>query len=726
MTPLIPLTRDLVLIGGGHTHALVLRMWGMKPLPGVRLTVINPGPTAPYSGMLPGHIAGHYSRDELDIDLVRLCRFAGARLIEGEAIHIDRQGKKVTVPGRPPIGYDVASIDIGIHSEMPELAGFAAHGVPVKPLGAFASRWGAFLSQVRAGEIAPEVSVIGGGVGGAEVAMAMAHALKGAGVEPHVSLIESAEALGNMQGRLHRQVLNGLADNGVEIRFGAKVAKVTEKAVVLADGSNIPSQFTCGSAGARPHAWVAGTDLPVQDGFIKVDETLACMDDVDVFASGDCVHLTASPRPKAGVYAVRAAPVLLHNLKARLTGGTAKAFRPQASFLKLISLGRKSAIAEKAGFSAQGDMLWRWKNSIDQKFMDQFRSLPEMATEPLPERALGVDEALGDAPLCGGCGAKVGSGVLGEALECIPDAGRGDVLSRPGDDAALLHFGQTTQVVSVDHLRAFDEDPWRMARIATVHALGDVWAMGAAPQSVLVSLTLQRMSAELQKRALSEIMDGVRSITEACGAEIVGGHTTLGAETTIGLTVTGLVQTDQRAITLEGARTGDALILTRPIGSGTLLAAEMTGKARGQDVVALLNELQQPQDNAAEILAAAHAMTDVTGFGLGGHLLAMCKASGVGAAIRLDAIPVFDGAVDLTMQGIRSSIFPENAKVADAFDGMNGAIGDLLFDPQTSGGLLAAVSAECADTILERLSAAGYSAATIGEITEDKGKITCI
>ena len=135
MTPLIPLTRDLVLIGGGHAHALVLRMWGMKPLAGVRLTVINPGPTAPYSGMLPGHIAGHYSREALDIDLVRLCRFAGARLIVGEAAHIDRKAKTVHVPGRPPIGYDVVSVDIGIHTQMPELEGFAAHGVPVKPLG---------------------------------------------------------------------------------------------------------------------------------------------------------------------------------------------------------------------------------------------------------------------------------------------------------------------------------------------------------------------------------------------------------------------------------------------------------------------------------------------------------------------------------------------------------------------------------------------------------------
>ncbi|MFB1025100.1 MAG: bifunctional NADH dehydrogenase FAD-containing subunit/selenide, water dikinase SelD, partial [Octadecabacter sp.] len=128
MKTTIPYTRDLVLVGGGHTHALVLRSWGMNPLPGVRLTVINPGPTAPYSGMLPGFVAGHYTRDELDIDLVQLARFAGARLIAGKATAIDPVGKTITVLGRPDIAYDVAAIDVGITSEMPRLAGFADFG----------------------------------------------------------------------------------------------------------------------------------------------------------------------------------------------------------------------------------------------------------------------------------------------------------------------------------------------------------------------------------------------------------------------------------------------------------------------------------------------------------------------------------------------------------------------------------------------------------------------
>ena len=721
MTPLIPLTRDLVLIGGGHSHALVLRMWGMKPLAGVRLTVINPAPTAAYSGMLPGNIAGHYTRDELDIDLVRLCRFAGVRLIIDEATAIDRQAKTVTVQGRPPIAYDVASIDIGIHSRMPEIDGFPEHGIPVKPLDHYASRWAAFLEKAAHGEASPDVAVIGAGIGGAELAMAMSHALTAVGVTPQVSLIEAQSSLSGMKPATERKLRRALEQAGIATVFNARILRVSDAAVILEDGNTIPSSFTCGSAGAKPHEWVAATDLPLQDGFIKVDRTLACVDDPDVFASGDCAHLTHAPRPKAGVYAVRAAPVLLRNLRARLTGGQMRSFRPQKTYLKLISLGGKRALAEKASMTAQGHALWRWKDRIDQKFMDKFRHLPAMPSVLLPERALGVDEMLGDKPLCGGCGAKVGPDTLSCAVNALPLVTRPDVLSEVGDDAAVLDFGTKRQVITVDHLRSFDSDPWRMARIATVHAMGDVWAMGATPQSVLVSLTLERMSAALQARTLTEIMDGVQSIAGQSGAAIVGGHTSLGAETTIGLTVTGTLEGSQQAITIAGAKPGDALILTRPLGSGTLLAGEMAAQAKGADILAMLDELQRPQDQAARILSAAHAMTDVTGFGLGGHLLAMCKASGVGAELTLSNIPLFSGAKELCDAGVRSSIFKDNAKAAEAFTGLSGVTGDLLFDPQTSGGLLAAVDADHAVGLLLKLKSAGYHAAIIGHLTTPQG-----
>ena len=723
MTPLIPLTRDLVLIGGGHAHALVLRMWGMKPMAGVRVTVINPAPTAPYTGMLPGFVAGHYDRDELDIDLVKLCRFAGARLVIGVAHGIDRDNQTVQVHGRPDVGYDVASIDVGIHSGMPEIEGFTEHGIAAKPLDRFARRWSEFCATAS-GLNTANAAVIGGGIAGAELALAMKHKLAETTSNAQVALIESSDRLTGVSASTQRTLTRALKSEGIDCYFGVEVSQVEADRIHIG-AKAITSYFTVGSAGAKPHGWVASTDLVLNDGFIEVDETLACIDDPMIFAAGDCAHLTKSPRPKAGVFAVRAAPVLIHNLKAQLSGGALKPFNPQSKYLKLISLGRKSAIAEKGAFSFAADKMWDWKNHIDQKFMDQFRSLPRMSQPPLPiERAVGVEDQ-SDKPLCGGCGAKVGPRVLTDALCELPNGQRADVQSELGDDAAVIKIGGRKQIISVDHLRAFDLDPWRMARIATVHALGDVWAMGAEPQSVLVSLILPRMSNELQKRTMSEIMAGIQSITGESGADIVGGHTSLGAEMTIGLTVTGMLPKGTNAVTLSGAKAGDALILTRPIGSGTVLAAEMAGQACGANVVDLLKHMQHPQAKASAILNGANAMTDVTGFGLGGHLLAICKASMVGATLNMDAIPVFEGALELSKAGHRSSIFQDNAAISSQFTGLEHDKGDLLFDPQTSGGLLASVDQETSEVLLKQLQEAGYTAAIIGQVTDEQEKINC-
>ena len=702
----IPFTRDLVLIGGGHTHALVLRKWGMNPLPGVRLTVINPGPTAPYSGMLPGFVAGHYTRDELDIDLVKLARFAGARLINGKAVAMDPAGKTITVPNRPPVAYDVAAIDVGITSEMPRLPGFADHGIPAKPLGTFATRWDAFRAKAQS----PKVAVIGGGVAGAELAMAMAHALRDRA--PEVSLIDRGRVLDDFNLPARSRLMAALSELGVTCVENAEVTEVLANGVRLADGRIIASDFTTGAAGARPHDWIADIGLDLHDGFLTVGPTLQTSDP-DVFAVGDCAHLSHDPRPKAGVFAVREAPYLYDNLCARLSDRPLRAFRPQKDYLKLISLGGKTALAEKLGTARRGKLLWRWKDQIDSKFMTQFDDLPNMEQDLPLRTATGVAEALGDAPLCGGCGAKVGRSALQSALGQLPAITRADVTTLPGDDAALLTVGGQRQVLTTDHLSAVTDDPVTMARIATVHALGDIWAMGAAPQAATLTLIVPRMTAELQARTVAEITSTVTDALADSGAALVGGHTTMGDSLTIGLSVTGLC--DRDPITLVGAKPGDALILTKPVGSGTIMAAEMRRRARGADVIAGLEAMQHPQGDAAAALQAAHAMTDVTGFGLAGHLAGICEASGVGAEVRLEDVPLMQGALDLAEGGVRSSLYPDNRAV-EGVSAPDTARGALMFDPQTGGGLLAAVPQDVAAKL------SGHSGFYhIGEITNRPG-----
>jgi selenide,water dikinase len=713
MTPLIPLTRDLVLIGGGHSHALVLKRWGMNPLPGVRVTLIDPGPLTAYSGMLPGHVAGHYDADILQIDLVRLARFAGARLILGRAEAIDLALREVIVGARR-IGFDAASLDVGVTSRMPQVEGFAEHGVPAKPLGLLARAWG----EYRAGEGPARVAVIGGGVAGAELAMAAAHGLRHRAAT--VTVIDKDRLLAGASDSARRIVRTRMSALGVTAIEGAGVARIEADRVLLDDGREVASNFTIGAAGARPQGWLAETGLATTDGFVDVAPTLETSAR-HVFAVGDCAHMTETPRSKAGVFAVRQAPVLFDNLRAALSGGAMRDYCPQEDYLKLVSLGGKSAMAEKWGRAVAHPLLWRWKDRIDRRFMGKLSDLPEMATPKLPEPlAEGVVEALGDKPMCGGCGAKVGRGALGEALAGLPTRTRADVLPLPGDDAGLIVTGGLRQVISTDHLRSFVEDPDLMTRIAAIHALGDIWAMGAKPQAATVSLILPRMSAEMQRRTMVEIMGAAREVMDAAGAHILGGHSSLGSELTVGFTVTGICEDDP--VTLGGARPGAVLILTKPIGSGTIMAAEMARAAPGRVVAEAWDAMRQEQGRASAILKGAQAMTDVTGFGLAGHLSGICEASGCGAELRVADVPLMPGALDLAEAGTRSTLFADNLSGAGAvITGAGGPRTDLMFDPQTAGGLLAAVAEQDAERLLAELRAAGYAAAVVGRMVKGAG-----
>ncbi|MGR3465127.1 selenide, water dikinase SelD [Limimaricola sp.] len=713
MTPLIPLTRDLVLIGGGHAHALVLRRWGMNPLPGVRLTLIDPGPLTAYSGMLPGYVAGHYDAHTPQIDLVRLARFAGARLIIGRAEGFDAQAGEVIVGARR-IGFDAASFDVGVTSEMPQLEGFAEHGVPAKPLGRLAQAWAAF----RAGDGPARVAVIGGGVAGAELAMAAAYGLRHRNAR--VTVIEQGRVLSETSPSARRLVLRRMADLGVEVVENAGVARIEADHVLLDDGRAIASTFTIGAAGARPQAWLEASGLALDEGFIRVGPTLETSAP-QVFAAGDCAHMVETPRSKAGVFAVRQAPVLFDNLRAALSGGKMRDYVPQKDYLKLVSLGGKAAMAEKWGRAWAHPVLWRWKDRIDRKFMDKLSDLPDMAAPKLPEPvAEGVIEALGEKPMCGGCGAKVGRGALREALAGLAAQPRADVVALPGDDAGLVITRGAKQVISTDHLRAFVEDPHLMTRITAIHALGDIWAMAARPQAATVNLILPRMSAEMQRRSMAEILAAAREVMDAAGAAIIGGHSSLGSELTVGFTVTGICEGEP--VTLGGARPGAALILTKPVGSGTIMAAEMARAAPGPVVAKAWEMMAQGQGRASEILRGAQAMTDVTGFGLAGHLSGICEASGCGAELEVAKVPLMEGALELSEAGTRSTLFADNMAGAGAvIMGAGGARADLMFDPQTAGGLLAAVAAQEAERLVEELRAAGYPAAIVGRMVEGRG-----
>lgn len=408
----IPLARDIVLIGGGHAHALALRMWGMRPLPGARLTLIAPDPVAEYSGMLPGFVAGLYAPDDLSIDLVKLARHAGARLILDRATGIDRDAGQILLAGRPPVAFDLASVDIGVTAASPDIRGFAEHALPVKPTRAFVTGWHEFAEKGGG-----QVVVIGGGLAGIELALAARTRLP----DCPVTVIEATDQpMAEVSAPARRRVLDRMGARGVQLLTGMRVDAVEGDAVALADGRRLPADLVLGAAGGWVAGWLGQSGLTMQGDRVAVDAHLRTSDP-RIFAVGDCAILTGAPRPQAGVFAVRQAPVLLHNLRvAAQEKGRMRAFRPQRDWLRLIA-GGGGAVADKWGFGAGGDWVWRWKDRIDRRFMTMFTALPQMPAPPWPAHiAAGALEAAGDKPLCGGCGAKVGRVALHRVLSAQP------------------------------------------------------------------------------------------------------------------------------------------------------------------------------------------------------------------------------------------------------------------------------------------------------------------
>jgi selenide,water dikinase len=710
------ITQDLVLVGGGHAHVHVLKSLGMRPVPGVRVSLVARDVETPYSGMLPGYVAGHYSFEECHIDLGRLARFAGARLIRDEAIGLDRAGGFLLTHAHPPIRWDLLSIDIGSAPRSDDVSGAAEHAIAVKPIARFATRWEALLG--RAPELPTlRLAVVGGGAGGVELALAAQYRLAQVGSGTvEVSLVTREALLPSHNRRVRRYFERIFGERGIALLTHQEIVRVEPGKLICADGRSVAfdEALWVTEAGAAP--WLAETGLPLTtDGFISIDETLRSPADPRIFAAGDVATMLAHPREKAGVYAVRQGPPLAANLRRALTGKRPRRAVPQRRGLALIGTGDGHAVASRGPFAAYGASWWQLKDWIDRRWMRRYRELPEMT----------VDEAE-DPMRCGGCAAKVPAAVLGRVMRQLQPA-TGDAvmigLDAP-DDAALISFpGAPPLLQTVDFFRAMVDDPYLFGKIAANHALGDIYAMGGAPEAALAIATLPPARPPIVEHDLFHMLRGGLDVLEAAGAVLIGGHSAEGAELALGFAVTGRPRPG-KLLRKGGLRPGDHLILTKPLGTGVILAADARAAASAQVVEGAIATMLQSAASAAACLQAhrASACTDVTGFGLLGHLLEMLQASDMDAVLDPDAVPALDGALALFGRGITSSLHTDNVAALAALDmHQNHAIAPLLIDPQTAGGLLAGVPVDLAAASCARLSELGYRAAIIGRVMSAQG-----
>ena len=735
-----PIIKDLVLLGGGHTHVLVLRRWAMKPVAGIRLTLISQDRLTPYSGMLPGLVAGHYSISDTHIDLGRLCRWANTRFICARASGIDLDRNRVVFDDRPGMGFDVLGIDTGSTPDMHSVPGAAEHAVPVKPVYRFRERWEALQQrvQVHGGDPgAPmHIGVVGGGVGGYELLLSMQHQLNSAGYPARFSWIVRGDALTRLPTRAREIAVRVCRDANIEVVDQFDVVRVSDGQVHAADGRDYQLDEIVWCTSARAPDWPASAGLKtVPGGFIETNDYLQSVSHAHVFASGDVGTQIKTPAEKAGVFAVRQAPVLYQNLRASLLGRPLKAYRPQRQTLKLVSLGEQRALAVRNGLCVEGAWVWRWKDWIDRRFMRRFSELPQrrmpIATaDDVPAalvRSANHDHGeSGDNALmrCGGCGAKVGAGVLSEVLGQLDIATPDEVVTglADGDDMAVLNPESRWLMQTVDQIRDMVNDPYLLGRIAALHSMSDVFASGAEAHSALAIVNVPFAELPIQQRDLEQVMQGAVEELQRAGCALIGGHTSEAPELSAGFVINALVRADTSVHVATG-RPGDVLILTKPLGIGTVLAAEHQLLAPPAAIDAVSALLLQSNLPAMRILRAAdvHAMTDVTGFGLLGHLSNMLRASGCEARLQLASIPFLPAALTLAEQGVRSSLSPANQVFLGAVKAAGSLAAEhqaLLCDPQTGGGLLAAVPAAAAENCVKELQANGVAAVAIGELAE--------
>ncbi len=545
-----PVVKDIVLIGGGHSHVAVLRSFGMSPIDGARLTLISPDVHTPYSGMLPGLIAGHYTYDEAHIDLDPLARFAGARYLQTSVDRIDPAERLIYCrDGRPPVSYDVLSINTGSTPVFAPGLAKERRVLAVKPVAPFLKGWHV-LHRRLLDEPERRLGVIGGGAGGVELLLSIQHALAEEGglaanrAPGRFQIVTRDETiLATHNAKVRKAFEKILGERNVRVHSGFEVQRVDVAGV--SNGEQVVElDDVIWVTGAEPPDWFAQSGLAVDDrGFIAVDHYLRSTSHPEIFGAGDAVSIAGDPRPKSGVFAVRQGPALAQNLRAMVLGQPLERYRPQKAFLSLISTGDKYAVASRARWFAKGKWVWTWKDRIDRAFMQKFNELPpmsEVGPKSIPTVADVPPEVAAfqapDAMRCAGCGAKVGELTLRAALEQAglrPDTGAGEeagsIVLGIGDDAAAFAVPEGKLLVqSTDGFPAMIDDPYVFGRIAANHALGDLFAMAATPHSALVNVTLPFAAAAKRQADLVHLMAGIARALGEAGCPIIGGHTSGG------------------------------------------------------------------------------------------------------------------------------------------------------------------------------------------------------
>lgn len=341
--------KKLVLLGGGHSHALFIKLWAAHPLPDVDVVLVSPHKRTTYSGMLHGYLTGLYTYDEIHIDLVRLCAKAAVSFIEDTALHVDATQQKVSLRHHPDLAWDALSINVGSEPAKEQ------SGVGIKPMHDF-------LAKLHLMDQARSIAIVGGGAGGVELAFNLQSRY---GTAKSISLIQrDAELLPQAPAGVRKRMEKLSRERGIHLHLN-----VTRPNSILAS-----HDFILWATSARGPGFLRESGLSVNEqGLLLTEDTFLCQGQSRIFAVGDCAWIPTQPRPRAGVYAVRSARPLYENIRRFFLGQPLQKVRLQKKHLILITTGRREAVAIRGSLYWEASWLWHLKDWIDRSFMKQFK-----------------------------------------------------------------------------------------------------------------------------------------------------------------------------------------------------------------------------------------------------------------------------------------------------------------------------------------------------------------
>ena len=721
--------KTVVLLGVGHTNAHVLRMWKMNPPDNAQLICVSDFPMVTYSGMMPGVISGQYPKSAMEIDLIRLAQSAGARIIIGKVVGLDHANRRLIFENRPALSFDVLSIGIGSRPSFKGVeVGDRGALLAVKPMQTFLQRLSTKLNSIKQDKPQPRIAVVGGGVGSIEVAFCLYERFHGKpkhstagwfeGIQPDLHMVTGGKRIGSgLLDSSASKILAEFENRNITVRENARVTKIDSTGLAFKDGSHLEADVIVWATSAVGAPLLSELGLENDDrGFLSTQPDLQVTELPGVFAVGDTGTIVGSTTSKAGVYAVRQGPILDFNIRKLVAGqNELRKYRPQTDFLKLVNFGNDRALMEFKGRSFSGRFGWTTKDYIDKKFMKMYQDYQpmEMKVKPLSE------DDQNELMRCLGCGGKIGSQILSTVLHELQINDHPDVkigLDNP-DDAAVIKTHDNEVTVTTDFFAAPFDDPYLVGRVAALNSASDCFVMGAQPTSALAIVQVPLGHPRAQTQIMQEIMSGSVEELNRMNAAVVGGHSIEGPRMMVGFTVLGRQVVPP---TTKGQlAVGDKLVLTKQLGTGILLAAWMQCQMPSTCYSPLIDTVLQSNEIALELVQkfGILALTDVTGFGMVGHLVEMMRASGASVDLQADQIPLLPHCRAMVDLGIQSTLAPDNRTLVDHISLQNVDVQSdelaPLFDPQTGGGLLFGVKDDKLESVLKFLNDGGFEHSTV-------------